>query len=84
MAGGSRPPEFDTNRCKWLICIARVKNSPLQQGELSVEGGLLELEGSQDGGLVSRVRQLAPLERRFLPQEQVLALDLRICCGGTL
>ena len=33
--------------------------------------------------LVTRVRQFAPLKRRFLLQEQALALDPRIYCGGT-
>ena len=30
-----------------------------------------------------RVRQFAPLKRRFLLQKQALALDPRIFCGGT-
>ncbi len=30
------PPEFDTNRAKFLICIGRASGLPLQQAQLGV------------------------------------------------
>lgn len=42
-----RAPEFDTNRAKLLICIGSASRLPLQQAQLGVLLGFLDLECSQ-------------------------------------
>ena len=62
----------------------------LREGDLVVPTDLPEQwvvdcksVGSGQKVLISRVRQFAPLKRRFLLQKQALALDPQIFCGGT-
>ena len=47
LAARQGPPEFDTNRAKCLICIGQASRLPLQQAQLGVLLGFLDLECSQ-------------------------------------
>ena len=51
--GQHGPPEFDTKRCKSLIRIDHDRKLPLQQAQLGIWIGILDVQGVQHRGLVA-------------------------------